>query len=80
MGSFLLSCLRTSHRHGVMLEGNFATLCVGTLVYEGVGRQLYPDIDLLAQAAPYFARQPLKRETRLAVARKLLKEKLGLWN
>lgn len=54
VGALLLGLLRTSQRFGVPLEGNFATLCVGTLVLEGVGRQLDPAIDLLRAARPFY--------------------------
>lgn len=36
----------------VNLPGNFATLCVGTGILEGLGRQLDPDLDIFTASIP----------------------------
>jgi len=56
----LLQALAVARRYRVALEGNFATLCVGTLVLEGVGRQLDPDLDILEAAVPFFGLEDLQ--------------------
>jgi aarF domain-containing kinase len=38
----------------VQIEGNFATLVVGTVVLEGLGRQLDPQLNLLEAAVPFL--------------------------
>ena len=52
--------LNLVRQYRVQIEGNFATLCVGTAVLEGIGRQLDPDLNLLGEAVPYFEQSPLK--------------------
>jgi aarF domain-containing kinase len=46
--------LTTTRKHGVHLEGGFSTLLVGTIVLEGLGRQLDPDINFLEEAVPFL--------------------------
>lgn len=36
------------------LRGNFSTLCVGTIVLEGIGKQLDPEINLMGRAVPFL--------------------------
>ncbi|EFA76010.1 putative protein serine/threonine kinase [Heterostelium album PN500] len=53
--SQILSLVREYH---VKLESNFATLVMGTIVLEGLGKQLDPNISLLKAAIPFlFHRQ-----------------------
>jgi len=45
-------------KYGVRVEGNLATLCVGSAVLEGIGHQLDPELNLVAEALPYLAHAP----------------------
>ncbi len=54
VGKFLTQMFHLSRTCQVKLKGNFSTLMVGTIVLEGLGRQLDPDINFLEQAIPFF--------------------------
>jgi aarF domain-containing kinase len=48
VGDVLADVLSVARRHHVRLEGDFVNVVLSILVLEGVGRQLDPDLDLLA--------------------------------
>jgi aarF domain-containing kinase len=48
VGDVLAEVLAVARRHHVRLEGDFVNVVLSILVLEGVGRQLDPDLDLLA--------------------------------
>lgn len=48
VGAVLESVFTLARRHRVKLEPNFASLGVAVIIVEGVGRQLHPEMDLLA--------------------------------
>jgi len=53
-GKILSKVLSINRRYRVQVAGNFATLCVGIIVLEGIGKQLDPDINLLQEAYPFL--------------------------
>ena len=53
-GPFLKDAFSITRKYNVRLEGNFATLCLGTIILEGIGRQLDPNINLMVAALPFF--------------------------
>ena len=54
VGLFLSQMMSTVRSNRVCIDPSFATLCVGTIVLEGIGRQLDSDINILDQAVPYL--------------------------
>lgn len=52
IGLFLNNLLNTVRKYRVKIESNFATLCIATVILEGIGRQLDPDINILDQSIP----------------------------
>ncbi|KCV73438.1 hypothetical protein H696_00975 [Fonticula alba] len=42
--------------HRVMIDTSFTSLIMGIIILEGLGRQLYPNLDLLDVARPWLAR------------------------
>lgn len=60
-GTVLSEVLRLGRANRVPIESNFTSLAIGTIVLEGLGRQLNPDLNFVEQAKPYLF---LNRETR----------------
>jgi len=56
VGSFLKNVLNIMQTYHVTIEGNFATLVLGTIVLEGLGRRLDPDMNLLEASIPFLFR------------------------
>ncbi|PRP89792.1 putative serine/threonine-protein kinase abkC-like [Planoprotostelium fungivorum] len=56
VGQFLASLMQTVRKYGVKLEGNFSTLMLGTIVLEGLGRTLNPEINLIESSVPFIVR------------------------
>jgi len=52
------SVLRIARKHKVIIESNFTTLVVGTIVLEGLGRQLDPTINFIKEAVPFLKNDP----------------------
>lgn len=60
VGQLMNNVLTTVRKHYVKIESNFATLVMGTIVLEGLGKQLDPSLNLLKQAVPYIAKEETK--------------------
>jgi len=54
VGEFLSNILRVVQKYQVQIEGNFSTLCVGTAILEGIGKQLNPELNLFQALVLYF--------------------------
>lgn len=54
IGLFLTNMLNVVRKYRVKIESNFATLCVATVILEGIGRQLDPEINILDQSIPFL--------------------------
>ncbi|KAK3233477.1 hypothetical protein CYMTET_56238 [Cymbomonas tetramitiformis] len=52
IGSILNQILDLARVHHVLLESQFTGLIIGIMLLEGIGRQLYPDLDLFQVALP----------------------------
>lgn len=52
VSSLLTDLLSTVSRHRVSLEPNFSGVILAVLVLEGLGRSLYPQMDLIEEARP----------------------------
>jgi len=58
VGDFLLNILHVVSRYKVRLKPNIATLIVGTVVLEGIGKQLDPNINILDESVPFLFQSP----------------------
>lgn len=54
VGEFLGTLMSIMRKYHVKIEGNFSTLMIGTVVLEGIGRQLNPKINILKEAIPFL--------------------------
>eukprot|EP00026_Physarum_polycephalum_P006512 Phypoly_transcript_06556.p1 GENE.Phypoly_transcript_06556~~Phypoly_transcript_06556.p1 ORF type:complete len:278 (+),score=21.15 Phypoly_transcript_06556:911-1744(+) len=57
VGQLLSNVLTTVRNHHVKVESNFATLVMGTMVLEGLGKQLDPNLNLIKEAMPYVIKE-----------------------
>ncbi|CAM4855809.1 unnamed protein product [Rotaria socialis] len=54
VGLVLRNVLDLSKKYHIKMESNFTTLALGTIIIEGIGRQLDPDFDFVNAAKPYL--------------------------
>jgi predicted unusual protein kinase regulating ubiquinone biosynthesis (AarF/ABC1/UbiB family) len=54
VGLILRNVLDLGKKYHIKLESNFTTLALGTIIIEGIGRQLDPDFDFVGAARPYL--------------------------
>jgi ubiquinone biosynthesis protein len=57
-GKVLLDMLGLLRRHRVRMAPAFTIINIAIAVTEGIGRQLDPDLDLMAEAIPFFMTHP----------------------
>jgi len=57
-GKLLLDMLGLLRRHRVRMAPAFTIVNIAIAVTEGIGRQLDPDLDLMAEAVPFFTSHP----------------------
>lgn len=57
-GKMLLDMLGLLRRHRVRMAPAFTIVNIAIAVTEGIGRQLDPDLDLMAEAIPFFSTHP----------------------
>ena len=57
-GKLLLDMLGLLRRHRVRMAPAFTIVNIAIAVTEGIGRQLDPDLDLMAEAVPFFLSHP----------------------
>lgn len=73
VGLVLTKVLNLVRKHHIQLEGkalcllsypvgNYATLVVGTVILEGIGKQLDPTVNLLEEAKPFLWKSELGKE------------------
>jgi predicted unusual protein kinase regulating ubiquinone biosynthesis (AarF/ABC1/UbiB family) len=60
VGLVLRNVLDLGKKYHIKMESNFTTIALGTIIIEGMGRQLDPDFDFVNAARPY-----LKKDFRL---------------
>ncbi len=54
VGLVLRNVLDLGKKYHIKMESNFTTLALGTIIIEGIGRQLDPDLDFVNAAKPYL--------------------------
>lgn len=54
VGLILRHVLDLGKKYQIKIESNFTTLALGTIIIEGIGRQLDPDFDFVNAAKPYL--------------------------
>ena len=59
VGKVLLDMLGILRRHRVRVNPSFTIVNIAIAVTEGIGKQLDPDLDLMAEALPYFLAHPV---------------------
>jgi ubiquinone biosynthesis protein len=59
VGAVVSGMMNVLRRHGVQIDASFTVVNVGLLVAEGLGKQLDPEVDLVALALPYLAQAQL---------------------
>jgi predicted unusual protein kinase regulating ubiquinone biosynthesis (AarF/ABC1/UbiB family) len=57
-GKILLDMLGLFRRHRIRMAPAFTIVNIAIAVTEGIGRQLDPDLDLMAEAIPFFMAHP----------------------
>lgn len=58
VGKMLLEMLDILRRHRIRMAPAFTIVNIAIAVTEGIGRQLDPDLDLMAEAVPFFMAHP----------------------
>jgi len=71
-GKFLGQVLNEMRTYRVKIEGNFATLALATIVLEGLGRRLDPNVKFVEAAIPFLWKNAIE----VAYILKARKEKL----
>jgi predicted unusual protein kinase regulating ubiquinone biosynthesis (AarF/ABC1/UbiB family) len=54
VGLVLRNVLDLGKKYHIKIESNFTTLALGTIIIEGIGRQLDPNFDFVNAAKPYL--------------------------
>lgn len=62
IGKVLLDMLGILRRHRIRMSSTFTIVNIAMAVTEGIGKQLDPELDLMAEALPYFAAHPIDLE------------------
>jgi ubiquinone biosynthesis protein len=59
VGKVLMDMLGILRRHRIRVNPTFTIVNIAIAVTEGIGKQLDPDLDLMAEALPYFLAHPV---------------------
>jgi ubiquinone biosynthesis protein len=59
VGKVLFDMLGILRRHRIRVNATFTIVNIAIAVTEGIGKQLDPDLDLMAEALPYFMAHPI---------------------
>jgi ubiquinone biosynthesis protein len=62
VGKVLLDLLGILRRHRIRMSPTFTIVNIAIAVTEGIGKQLDPQLDLMAEALPYFLAHPIEAE------------------
>jgi ubiquinone biosynthesis protein len=62
VGKVLLDLLAILRRHRVRMSPTFTLVNIAIAVTEGIGKQLDPQLDLMAEALPFFLAHPVEAE------------------
>jgi predicted unusual protein kinase regulating ubiquinone biosynthesis (AarF/ABC1/UbiB family) len=58
MGKVLVDMLGILRRHRIRMTPAFTIVNIAIAITEGIGKQLDPNLDLMAEAIPYFMAHP----------------------
>jgi len=78
-GQLLLRLFQTARRFNINIQPQLILLQKTLLSIEGVGRQLYPDLDLWATAAPFLEKW-IKRQVGAKAFLRRIKDNLPYWS
>ncbi len=78
-GQLLLRLFQTARRFNINIQPQLILLQKTLLNIEGVGRQIYPDLDLWATAAPFLEKW-LKKQMGVKAFLRRIKENLPYWS
>jgi ubiquinone biosynthesis protein len=62
VGGVLFDLLGILRRHRIRMSPTFTIVNIAIAVTEGIGKQLDPELDLMAEALPYFLAHPVEAE------------------
>jgi len=62
VGKILQQALAVGRKYQVILEPNFTTLVIGTIIIEGLGRRLNPDFNFIESAKPFLRNESSIKE------------------
>jgi ubiquinone biosynthesis protein len=62
VGRVLMDMLAMLRKHRIRMNPTFTIVNIAIAVTEGIGKQLDPELDLMAEALPYFAAHPIPAE------------------
>lgn len=62
VGRVLMDMLAMLRKHRIRMNPTFTIVNIAIAVTEGIGKQLDPELDLMAEAVPYFAAHPIPAE------------------
>jgi predicted unusual protein kinase regulating ubiquinone biosynthesis (AarF/ABC1/UbiB family) len=62
MGKVLFDMFGILRRHRIRVNASFTIVNIAIAVTEGIGKQLDPSLDLMAEALPYFLSHPVAPE------------------
>jgi len=65
MGKVLLDMFGILRRHRIRVNASFTIVNIAIAVTEGIGKQLDPSLDLMAEALPYFLSHPIAPEAKV---------------
>jgi aarF domain-containing kinase len=63
VGNILEQVLSLGRKYKVSVESNFTTLVLGTIIVEGIGKQLNPDLNFVDAAKPFLVKDPAMIES-----------------
>lgn len=78
-GQLLLRLLQTARRFNINIQPQLILLQKTLVNVEGVGRQLYPDLDLWTTAGPYLERW-LKKQVGVSAFVRRVRENMPFWS
>jgi ubiquinone biosynthesis protein len=64
LGAVLFDLCGILRRHRIRANASFTTVNIAIAVTEGIGKQLDPSLDLMAEALPYFLSHPIVADAR----------------
>jgi predicted unusual protein kinase regulating ubiquinone biosynthesis (AarF/ABC1/UbiB family) len=62
VGSILASVLEIGRKYQVVIETNFTTLVIGTIVVEGLAKTLNPNFEFIKTARPFLQQDKTLRD------------------